>query len=90
MEKIAIHTDNGPSAIGPYSQAIKAGDTIYVSGMLGVDPKTGAFSGTDIASQTRQSLTNISNILSEAGAGMADVVEVNTPFSRYKYLNLLR
>jgi 2-iminobutanoate/2-iminopropanoate deaminase len=82
MEKIAIHTDKGPSAFGPYSQAIKAGDAIYVSGMLGVDPETGAFAGADIASQTRQSLTNVSNILAEAGVGMADVVEVTVLLAR--------
>ena len=76
MKKTAIHTDKGPSAIGPYSQAIKAGDAIHVSGMLGVVPETGAFAGPDIVSQTRQSLTNVSNILEAAGASMADVVEV--------------
>ncbi len=82
MEKIAIHTDKGPSAIGPYSQAIKAGDAIYVSGMLAAAPETGAFAGPDIASQTRQSLTNVSNILAEAGVGMADVVEVTVLLAR--------
>ena len=55
----AIHTDNAPAAIGPYSQAIKAGNTIYVSGQLPIDPATGAFAGADITAQTHQSLTNI-------------------------------
>ena len=72
----ALHTENAPAAIGPYSQAIQAGNTIYVSGQIPVDPKTGAFAGDDIKSQTRQSLTNIKNILAEAGAGMKDVVKV--------------
>lgn len=75
MSNIAIHTENAPAAIGPYSQAIQAGNTIYVSGQLPIDPATGAFAGNDIASQTRQSLTNMKNILQQAGAGMCDVVK---------------
>ena len=73
--KQAIHTDKAPAAIGPYSQAIQAGNTIYVSGQLPIDPATGAFAGSDIASQTRQSLTNIKNILAEAGVEMSAVVK---------------
>lgn len=72
----AIHTDNAPAAIGPYSQAIAAGNTIYVSGQLPIDPDTGAFAGAGIASQTRQSLTNLKNILAAAGADMTNVVKV--------------
>ncbi len=75
MSNIAIHTDNAPAAIGPYSQAIQAGNTIYVSGQLPIDPATGAFAGNDIAAQTRQSLTNIKSILNAAGADMCDVVK---------------
>ena len=71
----AIHTDKAPAAIGPYSQAIKAGNTIYVSGQLPIDPATGAFAGQDIAAQTRQSLTNLKNILNAAGADLCDVVK---------------
>ena len=75
MSNIAIHTENAPAAIGPYSQAIQAGNTIYVSGQLPIDPATGAFAGNDIAAQTRQSLTNMKNILNAAGADMCDVVK---------------
>lgn len=71
----AIHTGNAPAAIGPYSQAIKAGNTIYVSGQLPIDPASGAFAGSDIAAQTRQSLTNLKSILNAAGADMCDVVK---------------
>lgn len=71
----AIHTDNAPAAIGPYSQAIQAGNTIYVSGQLPIDPATGAFAGADIKAQTRQSLTNIKNILAAAGTDMSAVVK---------------
>lgn len=71
----AIHTDDAPAAIGPYSQAIRCGVTVYVSGQLPIDPATGAFAGEDIASQTRQSLTNIKNILAAEGLEMAHVVK---------------
>ncbi len=75
MSKKALHTDNAPAAIGPYSQAVQAGNTIYVSGQLPIDPATGGFAGEDAASQTRQSLTNIRHILAEAGADMGNVVK---------------
>ena len=71
----AIATKKAPAAIGPYSQGIRAGNTIYVSGQIPIDPATGEFAGADIETQTRQSLTNIRNILEEAGASMKDVVK---------------
>ena len=71
----AIVTDKAPAAVGPYSAATKAGTCIHVSGQLPVDPATGEFAGEDIASQTRQSLTNVKNVLEAAGATMADVAE---------------
>lgn len=77
----AIYTDNAPAAIGPYSQAIAAGNTIYVSGQLPVDPVTGAFAGTDIASQTRQSLCNLKSILNAAGADLSNVVKTTVYLS---------
>lgn len=70
-----IHTDHAPAAIGPYSQAVQAGTLLFVSGQLPIDPATGAFAGEDIASQTRQSLTNVKNILESAGYSCADVVK---------------
>ena len=62
MKKVYA-TSSAPSAIGPYSQAVQAGDVVFVSGQLPIDPATGEFAGADIASQTRQSLTNIKAIL---------------------------
>ncbi len=75
MNKEAIQSPAAPAAIGPYSQAIWAGNTVYISGQLPIDPATGAFPGDDIVSQTRQSLTNIKAILEEAGLSMADVTK---------------
>ena len=70
-----IHTDLAPAAIGPYSQAVRTGDLLFVSGQLPIDPATGEFAGADIASQTRQSLLNMQAILEANGMTMADVVK---------------
>ena len=72
----SIATQNAPAAIGPYSQAIEANGTVYVSGQLGIDPSTGSFTEGGAVAQARQSLTNISNILKEAGMSMKNVVKV--------------
>ena len=72
----AIATQNAPAAIGPYSQAIEANGTVYVSGQLGIDPATGSLAEGGAVAQARQSLTNISNILKEAGLSMKNVVKV--------------
>ena len=70
-----IHTDKAPGAIGPYSQAVQAGNMLFVSGQIPIDPATGAFAGEDITTQTRQSLTNLKAILEAAGYSCADVVK---------------
>ena len=74
MKKI-IATTNAPAAIGPYSQAVQTGNLVFVSGQLPIDPATGAFAGSDIASQTRQSLKNVQAILEAAGYSLSDVVK---------------
>ena len=71
-----ISTTGAPGAIGPYSQGVKANGMLFVSGQLPLDPATGAFPGSDIASQTRQSLTNVKRIVEAAGMTLADVVRV--------------
>ena len=72
----AINTTNAPAAIGPYSQAVEACGTVYVSGQLPIDPATGEFAQGGIQAEARQSLTNIKNILAEAGLTMQNVVKV--------------
>ena len=75
MTKKVIQTEQAPKAIGPYSQGVAyTGETIVVSGQLPIVPETGEFSGSDIVSQTHQSLKNIRAILKEAGVGMDSVV----------------
>lgn len=71
----AITSNNAPAAIGPYSQAIRSGNMVFVSGQLPIDPATGAFAEGGIKELTRQSLTNIKNILEAEGLSMSDVVK---------------
>lgn len=73
--KHVIHTDNAPAAIGPYSQAILAGDTLYISGQVALDPATGKLTGDEIKAQTKQALANLCAILDEAGFTPEDVVK---------------
>jgi len=75
MKKV-LATNQAPAAIGPYSQAIRADKFVFVSGQLPIDPATGEFAGADITAQTRQSLTNIKNILESDGLSMKNVVKV--------------
>ena len=74
MKKI-IATDKAPAAIGPYSQAVDCGSFLVTSGQVPFDPATGEFVPGGIAEQTRQVLTNIKAILTEAGLTMANVVK---------------
>jgi 2-iminobutanoate/2-iminopropanoate deaminase len=71
----AIHTDNAPAAIGPYSQAIEANGFIFASGQIPIDPKTGNLVEKDIRKQTVQAITNAGNILKAAGADLSKVVK---------------
>lgn len=75
--KQAIETKQAPAAIGPYSQAIEAGGTIYVSGQLPINPATGQFAEGGIKELTRQSLTNMQHILQQAGCDMQHVVKTS-------------
>lgn len=75
--KTIIQTNLAPQAIGPYSQAVKAGNFLYVSGQLPIDPSDGIIHGNDIISQTRQSLSNLEAIITAAGMNLSHVVKVN-------------
>ncbi len=72
MEKIS--TNKAPQAIGPYSQGIDIGNMVFVSGQIPVDPETSLMADT-ISEQTRQSLTNVKNILAEKGLSMKNVIK---------------
>ncbi|ACL70837.1 RidA family protein [Halothermothrix orenii] len=74
MEKTKINTTKSPAAIGPYSQAIKVGNMIFTSGQIPFTPE-GELVSEDVQEQARQSLTNIKNILEEAGSSMDKVIK---------------
>ena len=71
----AIHTNNAPAAIGPYSQAIEVNGFVFASGQIPIDPATGDFVEGGIKEQTKQALTNASNILKEAGTDLSHVIK---------------
>lgn len=70
-----LSSPDAPAAIGPYSQAVRAGNTLYLSGQLGLDPATGKLVGQDFASQARQAIENQKAILEAAGFSLKDVVQ---------------
>ncbi|HEX7370526.1 MAG TPA: RidA family protein [Rhodanobacteraceae bacterium] len=76
MPRTAIHSDSAPKAIGPYSQAVRAGDTLYLSGQIPIDPATGEVVVGDIAMQARRVFENLKAVLAAGGAGFDDVVRV--------------
>lgn len=75
MEKKIINTDNAPKAIGPYSHSVLAGNTLYVSGQVPLNPVTGALEMDSIETQTHQCLKNVKAILEAADMGFANVVK---------------
>ena len=73
--KEIISTENAPGAIGPYSQAVKAGSMVFCSGQIPIDPKTGDFVSDDVAEQTEQVLKNLNAVLEAAGMSLNNVVK---------------
>ncbi len=73
--KQIIHTEKAPKAIGPYSQAVKSGNTLYISGQVPINPETEKIVEGGIKEQTEQVMKNISAILEEAGYSFSDVVK---------------
>ncbi|MDR5866491.1 RidA family protein [Halomonas koreensis] len=75
--KAVINTDQAPAAIGPYSQAIKAGNTVYLSGQIPLDPATMEIVSDDFETQARQVFTNLKAVCEEAAGGLKDLVKLN-------------
>jgi len=73
--KQAVLSDKAPAPIGPYSQAVRVGDWLYLSGSLGIDPATGEFVPGDAAAQARKALENMGQVLAAAGATFDQVVK---------------
>ena len=75
MNKEIISTPSAPAAIGPYSQAVKAGSTVYLSGQIGLDPATKELVSQDFEAQVRQAFANLAQVAQAAGGSLADAVK---------------
>lgn len=75
--RAVIHTSSAPAAIGPYSQAIKSGNTVYMSGQIPLDPKTMELVKGDITAQTKRVFDNLAAVAEAAGGSLAHAVKVN-------------
>ena len=76
MARTSVFTDQAPKAIGPYSQAIRAGNAVYLSGQIPLDPKTGELVKGDIQLETRRVFDNLKAVAEAAGGGLKDVARV--------------
>ena len=92
LDREIISSQKAPAAIGPYSQAVRVGDTLYLSGQLGLDPATGKFAGQGFEAQARQALQNQKAILEAAGFSLKDVVQCQvfvTDMNNYPKFNTI-
>jgi len=92
MPRTRIHTDEAPAAIGPYSQAVRAGNTVYLSGQIPLDPATGELIDGDFAARVRRVLQNLATVCRAAGGDLGDIVKLNvylTDLSRFAAVNEL-
>lgn len=90
MPRQAIHSDAAPAAIGPYSQAVRAGSTVYCSGQIPLDPGTGELVAGDIAAQARRAFDNLQAVCAAAGGSFDDVVRLGlylTDLSQFAAVN---
>lgn len=76
MPRQAIHTDHAPAAIGPYSQAVRAGGTVYFSGQIPLDPATGELVSADIATEARRVFDNLRAVCEAAGGSLDDIARI--------------
>jgi 2-iminobutanoate/2-iminopropanoate deaminase len=92
MDREVIASPGAPAAIGPYSQAIRVGNMLYLSGQLGIDPKTGKFAEGGFEAQARQALENQKAVLTAAGFSLSDVVQCQvfvTDLNNYAAFNAI-
>lgn len=90
MNREIIHTNDAPSAIGPYSQAVRIGETVYLSGQIPLDPVTMELVGGDIAVQTRRVFDNLRAVCQGAGGDLAGIVKLTiylTDLSHFARVN---
>lgn len=92
MTKAILHTDLAPQAIGPYSQAVWHGETLYLSGQIALEPQSGAFHNEDFATELKQILANIQGVLTAAGGDLSHLVKLTIyliDFNDFPLLNAL-
>lgn len=90
MEKIIIKTNSAPAPIGPYNQAVLAGDMLFISGQICIDPATGEMKNKDLQEETHQVMHNLKAILREAGMNFGNVVKTTifiTDMNRFAEIN---
>jgi reactive intermediate/imine deaminase len=90
MTRIPIHTPRAPQAIGTYSQAVRAGDTVYLSGQIPLDPATGELVAGDMEAQVRRTFENLKAVAEAAGCDLSAVVKLNvylTDLSHFALVN---
>ena len=90
MPRTPIQTEHAPAAIGPYSQATRAGNTVFLSGQIPLDPATGEVVAGDIEAQARRAFDNLAAVVAAAGGSMADVARVGlylTDLSQFAAVN---
>ena len=85
MEKKIINTPNAPAPIGPYSQAVQAGNLLFISGQIPLNPASGVMEATDIIGEAHQVMHNLKAILTEAGIGFGHVVKTTILLSDMSY-----
>jgi len=87
-----IHSEHAPAAVGPYSQAVRHGDTVYLSGQIGLVPETGRLMDETLAGQASQVMNNLQAVLQAAGCSLDDIIKVNiylTDMADFPELNTL-
>src|SRR6056297_157512 len=92
MSRTPIHTDTAPAAIGPYSQAVRAGNTVYLSGQIPLDPATGDVVEGDFEARTRRVLANLDAVCRAAGGDLDSIVKLNvylTDLGRFAEVNAI-
>lgn len=92
MSKTPLHTDRAPAAIGPYAQAIRAGDTVYLSGQIPLDPASGEVVAGDFEARVRRVFANLAAVCEAAGGSLSDLVKVNvylTDLGRFAEVNAI-
>lgn len=90
MQKEIINTVNAPAPIGPYSQAVRSGNTVYLSGQVCIDPKTGDLKNRDVTEETEQVMKNLQAVLQQAGLDFSHVVKTTiflTDMNRFAEVN---